>query len=424
MRIGYVIPSLDDTTGWGRWTNDFLKHIRRHGVEPVLWAPVATAPQARALEPTAAYVLPPLFDSLRSAAGIRALPSVLRFVAGRRDGVDLEAVHSLDAYPWCLYGHAIASARRVPHLITSHGRYGYIAHRRWMDRVPYRRVLRSCARFITVSDAVRRAVLRHFAGDLPAARTAVLWNAVDAEAVDAGVAGVDASASEIEGAAIGSAAFKHAGVVEVRGGASAAGAVPSALPPAVISVTRFIKSKGIETAVRAFARVRQQVPDAQYLIVGPGNSRGNAYYARVLGIIREHGIEGITITGRLGKAELADHYRRSRLLLHTAITLPDDFEAYGLILLEAGVFGLPVVATRSGGHEEVITDGRSGFLVPEGDVDAVATAVVALLRDPALSRALGEENRRVALARNWSWYCGEQMRLYADAMCEVRPPRC
>jgi glycosyltransferase involved in cell wall biosynthesis len=381
MRIGYIVPSLDDTTGWGRWVNDFLNHIVDAGVEPVLWAPRSSASFSAAHNALPAYfVLPELFDSLRSMAGMWALRNAGAFLSTRRNEAHLDAVHSLDAFPWCLYGHALASAHDVPHVITSHGRYGYIPSRRLIDRIPYRTVLRSTARLIAVSDAVRREILKYFAPVLPQDRTTVLLNAVDAERVD------DAGGLRLDG------------------------------PPTIVSVTRFIRSKGILIAVEAFARVREKMPTVEYVIAGPGNSERNTYYAEVKRLIEDKRIEGITIAGRLSKHDLAALYRRSRLLLHTPITLPDDFEAYGLILLEAGVFGLPVVASRSGGHAEVITDGVSGLLAAEGDADATAEAVLALLTDPERAARMGAENRKVALARNWRWYSGEQARIYRDVI--------
>lgn len=386
MRIGYIVPSLDDTTGWGRWVNDFLNHITAEGVEPVLWAPRSSEPHRRqgAHPLTARFVLPELFDSLRSSAGVRSIAGIRPFLGTRRLPPGLDLVHSLDAYPWCFYGHLLARAHGVPHVITSHGRYGYLPYRRLIDRLPYAAVLRATARVIAVSDAVRREILRHFAAALPASRATVLLNAVDADRV--AVEEPSASAANVD------------------------------QPPLILSVTRFIRSKGILPAVEAFARVRERIPAAQYVIVGPGNSARNGYYREVEAVIRERGIEGITIAGRLGKAELARCYRRASLLLHTPITLPDDFEAYGLILLEAGVFGLPVVASDSGGHREVIEHGVAGLLVPENDPAATADAVVELLRDPARAHAMGGRNREVALARNWRWYSSEQTRLYQEIL--------
>jgi glycosyltransferase involved in cell wall biosynthesis len=62
--------------------------------------------------------------------------------------------------------------------------------------------------------------------------------------------------------------------------------------------------------------------------------------------------------------------------------LPSDPESFGLAALEAMACGVPVIGTNVGGLPEVVEDGRSGFLRPVGDIDAMARAALELLRDP------------------------------------------
>ena len=97
MRIGYIVPSLDDTTGWGRWVNDFLNHVVTESVEPVLWAPRSSEAHfaRRPRSCSATFVLPELFDSLRSSAGIRAMMGAPGFLGTLKAGPRLDAVHSL-----------------------------------------------------------------------------------------------------------------------------------------------------------------------------------------------------------------------------------------------------------------------------------------------------------------------------------------
>ncbi len=66
------------------------------------------------------------------------------------------------------------------------------------------------------------------------------------------------------------------------------------------------------------------------------------------------------------------------------------------LLLDAMQFGLPVIATRVGGLPEVVSDGRSGILVPPRDVPALKAAVVALAGDSGLRARMGAEGRRIA----------------------------
>lgn len=385
MRIAYVTPSLDDTTGWGRWVNDLLRHVRAEAVEPVIWA-TRSAEQHAGYDKLANeiyFTLPELFDYVQSRRGLNTLPAVYRFLRSKRPAKPVELVHSLDAYPWGVYGHLLARHYNVPHIITTHGRYGYIAGDRFLDRKIYQRVLAGSKTVIAVSQAVRSAIIQRFAGCIAEDRVIAIQNPVDASAFPLSVMNEKSLQST---------------------------------SPVLLSVTRFIPVKDIETAILAFKRVRQRFPDAVYLIVGPGNGPRNYYYQAIQALIEREEIAGVHIVGRVSKAELSSFYAKATLFVHTAKTLADDFEASGLILLEAGLFGLPVVATHSGGIPEVIEDGISGLLVPESDPEAMANAVIRLAADAALASKLGQANRKCALERNWNWYVSKQVAIYRELL--------
>lgn len=387
MRIAYVAPSLDDTTGWGRWVNDLLRHVRQANVETVVWAPRSADRQAGIENGTEEFhfTLPELFDYVQSRHGLGTIAAVYRFLRSERPKQRVELVHSLDAYPWGIYGHLLARYYDVPHIITTHGRYGYIAGDRFLDRRLYERVLAGSDTVIAVSQAVRRAILQRFSGCVADERVIAIQNPVDASA------------------------FPLSTNVNPK---------PMSTSPVLLSVTRFIPVKDIETAVLAFKRVRERFPNAEYLIVGPGNGPRNHYYQSIQALIEREAIAGVHILGRVSKSELSSFYAKATLFMHTAKTLPDDFEASGLILLEAGLFGLPVVATHSGGIPEVIEDGISGLLVPERDPEALANAVMRLVSDPKLTQQLGQANRVRALERNWNWYMAQQLVIYRKLALE------
>ena len=83
--------------------------------------------------------------------------------------------------------------------------------------------------------------------------------------------------------------------------------------------------------------------------------------------------------------------------------LPSDYESFGLVLLEAGAFRKPVVATEVGGVREAIEHGVSGLIVEPGDNKALADAIIRLLGDPDEARRMGESGRyRVATQLTWN----------------------
>lgn len=78
------------------------------------------------------------------------------------------------------------------------------------------------------------------------------------------------------------------------------------------------------------------------------------------------------------------------------LLLPSSQEAFGLVALEAMAYGVPVVASNIGGLPEVIQDGQEGFLVPSGDVDAMAQRTLQILEDPDLAKRMGYKGRQRA----------------------------
>ena len=104
---------------------------------------------------------------------------------------------------------------------------------------------------------------------------------------------------------------------------------------------------------------------------------------------------------QIQQAELVDHFRWMGFVSSQAeiyrnidvLVAPAVDEPYGMTVLEAGSHGLPVVATRSGGHPEMVQDGVTGLLVPPDDPKALAQALERLL-DEGLRTSLGERARQ------------------------------
>jgi len=381
MNIGYIVPAFDDTTGWGRWANDFLRYAQKFGITPYIWAPHSSKKhffeQSYIIE--SFFHLPELFDFIQSRKGIATIPKIISFCKKNQDfSPRLDLIHSFEAYPWGIYGSYLADKKKIPHVITSHGRYGYIAHYRISDQFVYRRILKKAAKIITVSDAVKNEILKHFSDLIDESPIQTLLNPIDNESFPT--------------------AITHKPKANDR--------------PLIISVTRFIACKDIETSIKAFQIIKNKIPGARYVIIGPGKGPENPYYQNVLKQIEEYQLQGVEIIGRVNKKELIEYYKKADLLLHTPKTLVDDFEAYGLILLEAALFGLPVVATQSGGIPEIIADGKNGLLAPEEDHQRLAELSIRILKNPSLADKLGNANKDMALERNWKWYFKKQVQIY------------
>jgi glycosyltransferase involved in cell wall biosynthesis len=114
---------------------------------------------------------------------------------------------------------------------------------------------------------------------------------------------------------------------------------------------------------------------------------------------------GVTFHGLLGREALGELFAAA-----TVFALPTLREAFGLSLLEAMAFGLPVVASRLEAIPEIVSDGETGLLVPPRDASALAAALGELLREPARARAMGAAGRQRLQARyGWTRAAGEMI---------------
>jgi glycosyltransferase involved in cell wall biosynthesis len=148
----------------------------------------------------------------------------------------------------------------------------------------------------------------------------------------------------------------------------------------VTSVGRISRVKGYHTFVKAAVRVLKN-HQIHFLLIGPEEDPPLAQelkkIAAAIGIAARFQFLG-------GRNNVAQLLAASDIFVSTSLQ-----EAHPLTCIEAMAAGLPVVATRSGGTEEVVSDGETGFLVPVGDDEAVAQALVKLISDAELRERMG-----------------------------------
>jgi phosphatidyl-myo-inositol dimannoside synthase len=165
-----------------------------------------------------------------------------------------------------------------------------------------------------------------------------------------------------------------------------------------VSVCRLLEKKGIDQAIRAFARVVAAFPDSRYLVIGEG-----PYRSTLEGIAAECGVAGkVTFDGAVAEDELVDHYLLGDVFVMPNRRLPNgDTEGFGLVFLEANACGLPVIAGSDGGSIDAVRHGANGLLVDGQSVDAIAGAMLQLRRDPALRARLRLGGLEAAAAADW-----------------------
>jgi len=160
----------------------------------------------------------------------------------------------------------------------------------------------------------------------------------------------------------------------------------------LLTVGRLIPRKGQDVVIEAIALLGEREPALHYLVVGDGPDRD-----RLLGLVEAHGLQDrVRLTGWLEEDELEKIWQQADLFVMPAREeRGGDTEGYGLVFLEAGARGLPVVGGRSGGVPAAVRSGENGELVDQPqEAVAVAGLISSLLSDPQTLSALGAGGRR------------------------------
>jgi len=140
----------------------------------------------------------------------------------------------------------------------------------------------------------------------------------------------------------------------------------------ILYVGRLAKHKGIDILIKAFKEVILKYEDTSLLIVGEDN--GALSYLNT--IKNELNLKQVYFTGKLSDNDLIKSYLSSDVFV-----LPSSYEAFGMVLLEAMAYGVPVIGTNVGGITHVLNNGKCGEIVDYGNVDELNNAIIKLLED-------------------------------------------
>jgi glycosyltransferase involved in cell wall biosynthesis len=162
----------------------------------------------------------------------------------------------------------------------------------------------------------------------------------------------------------------------------------------VVSIGAFDRNKGHDVLLRAFSRVASRHEDLHLVIIG----QTAPDLANLEHLVVSLGLSGrCTLIRDASREEVAGW-----LAAATAFVLASRSEGFGLVLLEAGAFGVPVIATRVGGIPEIIAGPEYGLLVEPDDPGALESALEDLLQNAEKARVLGENlRRRVRTVFSW-----------------------
>ena len=163
-------------------------------------------------------------------------------------------------------------------------------------------------------------------------------------------------------------------------------------PLKLVSIGRFAEQKGQMILIEAMAELRKTLPDVHLSLVGDGEMRSILETA-----IAAQGLQGsITLTGWL-----AEDGVQGEIAAAHALVMPSFAEGLPMVVMEAMACARPVIATHVAGIPELVLPGRTGWLVPAGDVTALVGAVQELAEtSPEMRTAMGKAGRDRVLQRH------------------------
>lgn len=170
--------------------------------------------------------------------------------------------------------------------------------------------------------------------------------------------------------------------------------------PTLICVGRLVHRKGQDKLIAAMPKIKNAIPCALLLIIGSG-PREKFLNQKIAKLQLS---DDVKMLGRITYDQLPRH-----ILLGDVFVSPSrtrlgglEVEGLGIVYLEAGSCGLPVIAGNSGGAPDAVQIGKTGLVVDGRNVDEIADACIELLSNPSKAKEFGA-NGRIWAVDNWNW---------------------
>jgi glycosyltransferase involved in cell wall biosynthesis len=188
---------------------------------------------------------------------------------------------------------------------------------------------------------------------------------------------------------------------------------PLQSPPTIAFAARLVTEKGTEVLLRAFVLVLAKIPEAQLMLVGEGPQRENLKQ-----LITDLNLgANVVMPGQMPLLEMEAIFSRAWVQVVPSLWS----EPFGLITANAMMRGTAVVASATGGSIDIVKQGETGFLVPPGDVKALAEILVELLQNRELAEKLGKAGRQAALEQLSEDFFAEKILDLYDRLLQKKP---
>ena len=165
----------------------------------------------------------------------------------------------------------------------------------------------------------------------------------------------------------------------------------------LLSLGRLVKRKGVDMVISAIASLDKEVQDKIcYLVAGTGEA--DSYLKDLAASLKVK----VIFTGEVSDLEKWSFLNLCDIFIMPARSIDGDFEGFGIVYLEANLYGKPVIAGRSGGVSDAVVNNQTGLLINPESVEEITTAIKTLVENPDKRLQLGKNGRERTL-RDFSW---------------------
>jgi phosphatidylinositol alpha-1,6-mannosyltransferase len=285
---------------------------------------------------------------------------------------NVDFIHSLMDYPHSFLASLVALILKKPLFLTANGTYSLEPFRMWPDKYFHRFALKRAQKIICIS----RFTEKELKNKINISTTVVINDGIDFKK------------------------FSNYKFTESKKDY-----------PQVLGVGILKARKGYHVSIPAIAEVKKKYSDIKYYIIGYQDNK--RYFDLLKSLVESCSLkDNVVFLEKISDEKLLDFYYSCDVFLLTPVNIKDNFEGFGLVYLEAGACGKPVIGSLNCGAEDAIVDGVTGLSVPPNDIKKTAEAILKLLDNPELAQRMGENGRKRAKEMDWDNIVEKYIEIY------------
>lgn len=173
--------------------------------------------------------------------------------------------------------------------------------------------------------------------------------------------------------------------------------------PSILFIGFLTKRKGVQDLIKAMISIRNEIPDAQLIIIGDG-----PYLPKLKMITKNSKLEDfVHFKGFVSEDEKFQYLKATDIFV-----LPTYWESFPVVLPEALACGKPIVTTNISGNPFAVSDGENGYLLKPGDVEGLAQKIILLLKNEDLRKEMGHESLKKSSEFQWDGIAQKTKKVY------------